>query len=384
MNPHAYITDPDQIRAVESIKRVDERGYLYHMDCGYDYSKVPDGFKAMLSAGCSAFVTKNPEGDVIYCRNYDFSHYLNNEKKNPRTGINVIIEAKNPSARYRSLGVADAYWIDFKNGSLAEGVADDGKTDLSAFVLCPYLCMDGVNEKGLAVCILSLKVESEWREIPYETYRDVLNENSQNYFYEKEGEEPSPYILRARHGSVAVNEKDRRAWVASQRTIETKNEGKQTVFHPILMRAILDNCGSVDEAVALAGKFNVKGAMPGADYHLFVADSTGDSRVIEWVGDEMAVTRIDHVTNHYVAKEDPFYAEERCSRDFLLEAGLYRTRKGGMREDMMMNLMGLVIQDPDNGQGDGKTQYSCVYNLTKGTMRIFSFGDLSKHWDYVI
>ena len=83
---------------------VDEKGYLYHMDVSYDYYHLPEAFQAYLDSGCSTFVTKNLEGDVLFCRNYDYSHYKNNQKSNPRTGLNVIVEADNPNARYRSIG----------------------------------------------------------------------------------------------------------------------------------------------------------------------------------------------------------------------------------------------------------------------------------------
>ncbi|MBP0969713.1 MAG: hypothetical protein J5744_06150 [Oscillospiraceae bacterium] len=382
MNPHAYISDPEQIKTVETIRRVDDDGYLYHMDCTYDYYDIPQQFMALFNPGCSAFITKNLEGDVLYCRNYDYSHYLNNSKKNPRTGINVVLECTNPNAKYRSLCVSDAYWLDYKNGSLSNGAADDGKTDISSFILCPYISMDGMNEKGLAVSILALSVESEWQEIPFDSYREKMDENKNNFFLQEPGEVPSPYTFRAGHGSVAVNEKDGRAWVASQRLIQTRKEGKQTMPHTVLMRNILDKCADTEEAVAFAGMFNIMGTMPGADYHIFVADSSGDARLLEWVGDDMTVTKIDHATNHYVSKPDPFV--DKCGRDECIKAGLFRTAKAGMREDFLMNLLGLVIQDPTNGTDVGKTQYTCIYNLTKGTMKIFSFGDLSRSWEYSI
>ena len=144
----------------------------------------------------------------------------------------------------------------------------------------------------------------------------------------------------------------------------------------------LDSCASVEEAVALFGSVNVKGAMPGEDYHIMVADTTGKSRLIEWVGDEMMVTDINHATNHYVAKEDLFYKNGPCGRDEVLKAGLYRTRKNGMREDFAENLMKLVVQDPTNGADTGKTQYSCIYNLNRRTMKIFAWGDMSRSWEY--
>ncbi|MBQ1878010.1 MAG: hypothetical protein II161_04255 [Erysipelotrichaceae bacterium] len=380
MNPHAFLQNEKQIEAIESIRRVDEKGYLYHMVCNYDYYDLPEAFKAVISAGCSTFVVKNLEGEVLFCRNYDFSHFHNNDRKNPRTGLNMIIEGNNPKARYRSLGVADTYWADFKNGSAVNGLLDDGKSDLSAFVLSPFLTMDGMNEKGLAISILALSVKSDYREIDFNEYEKIMDSNKRNMFLENSGELPDPYWIYASHGSVVVNKADCRAWVASQPLIQTVDPSKPTLLHPVLMRMILDNCGSVEEALAMAEGFNVKGAMPGADYHVMVADASGKSRLIEWIDNKMVTTDINHATNHYVAKEDPFYKVS-CGRDECLKAGVYRGRKG-MREDYAERLLGLVVQDPTNGMDQGKTQYSCIYNLNRRTLKIFSFGDMSKSWSY--
>ena len=382
MNPHVLLTNQKQIEAVESIRRVDEKGYLYHMVCNYDYFDLPEAFKVLIDAGCSTFVSRNLEGDVLFVRNYDYSHYKNNDRRNnPRTGLNMIVEGNSPLAKYRSLGCGDAYWIDYKNGTYANGMADDGITDLSGFVLCPLLCMDGMNEAGLALSILALCVKADWKEIPFDSYPEKLNENKDNLFLKESGEIPDPYWSNVSYGSVAVNEADRKAWIADMPVIETKNPGKPTYLHPIVMRMVLDSCATVEEAVGLFSKVNVKGAMPGADYHIMIADASGKSRLIEWLGDEMTVTDINHVTNHYVAKDDPFFPDG-CGRDEVLKAGLFRTRKNGMREDFAENLIHLVVQDPTNGADRGKTQYTCIYNLTKKTMQVFSFGDMSRFWQY--
>ena len=380
-NPHVLLTDEKQIETIESIRRVDDEGYLYHMNCTFDYYHLPEQFQVMLKAGCSVFIIRTREGDVLFCRNFDFSHYLNFVRKNGRTGLNMIVAGNNPAAKYRTLGTGDCFWIDYKNASYGKGMADDGKTDLSPFLLCPFLTMDGMNEKGLAICILSLLVESEWKEIDYGTYQDKLNENKDNFFYEKSGEVPDPYILRASIGSIAVNHADKKAWIAEQRWIESKIPGRPVILHPVLMRMVLDNCSNVDEALALMSQYNIKGAMPGADYHLMVADASGKSRLVEWTVDEMIIHDTDHATNHWLSKKDGFFPDG-CRRDDMIVAGLNRYRAGGMSEAQVESLMNLVVQDPANNNDDGKTQYSCIYNLTKKTLKIFSFGDMTRSWDF--
>ncbi len=103
--------------------------------------------------------------------------------------------------------------------------------------------------------------------------------------------------------------------------------------------------------------------------------------LVEGLGSEMKVTRIDHATNHYVCKEDHFF-KNGCGRDEILKAGLFRTRGVGMSEEFARDVLKLAVQDPNNKVDKGKTQYTCIYNLNQRTMKIFSFGDLSKSWDY--
>lgn len=382
MNPYAYIKDEKQIETLQSIKRVDEKGYLYHMDCTYDYYNIPDAFKVLLDAGCSTFVTKNLDGDILMCRNYDYSHYPLNDKTKERTGLNVIVENKNPNAKYKSLGVSDSYWIDFKNGTAIEGMLDDGKTDISAFILCPYLCMEGINDAGLAVSIMALPVQTDWEEIDYDTYHEKEKPNIETKKLEKEGEVPDRLKPYVENESVWINEFDHRAWIAHQKTIETKKENQKTYLHPIAMRLMLDNCANVNEAIGFMNNINVKSAMPGADYHILVADKEGNSRLLEWQGDEMKVVDINHATNYFVSRDDHFGLGQ--DRDDVILAAFERTKKGGMREDFAKLTLNMVAQDPTNGNDKGKTQYSCIYNLTKKTLRVFSFGDFSKSWDFTL
>ena len=381
MNPHAYLKDEKQIEAVESIKRVDEKGYLYEMKAEYDWYDLPYAFKQVIDTGCSTFVTKNREGEVLFCRNYDYSHFYLNQRSNPRTGINVIVKGNNPKAKYKSLSVADAFWLDFKNGIYIEGVADDGKSDVSPFILCPMICMDGMNEEGLAISILALGVKADWNETDYEGYEGKLNQNKTNFFLENSGEVPDPYWLSASVGSMAVNHADQKAWIASSEQPQTKEPGKPTLLHPILMRMVLDNCASVKEAIAYMSDFNVKSAIAGSDFHIMLADKSGDHKLVEWPDGHMECVDIDHATNHYVTKEDLFF-KDGCGRDEILKAGLFRTRGVGMSQDYAADVLKLAVQDPQNGIDRGKTQYSAIYNLEKKTMRIYSFGDMSKYWDY--
>lgn len=380
MNTYKLINDEALIQSLKTLKRVDDKGYLYEMDVDYDYYPLVNQLQMILDAGCSTFYTKNTEGDNILCRNYDYSHFKNNDRHNPRTALNVIIKANNPKAKYKSIGVCDAFWLDFKHGTYVEGSLDDGVSDISPLILCPYICMDGINEKGIGVSIMALCVKATWEEIEYASYKDKLEYGKDPLILNIKGEIPSEDYIYASDGFIAVNEVDKKAWVAHMEYWKTNMPDKQAVLPPILMRYILDNCGTIDEAIGLASTFNMMAPSPGSAYHIMIVDSLGNSRLLEWVNDKMNIIDINHATNYYVSKDDGFHGV--CKRDECIKAGLNRTSKGGMREDYAESLLKLVSQDADTHNDRGKTLYSCIYNTNKLKLRVYSFGDYKKYWDY--
>ncbi|MDO5138702.1 MAG: carcinine hydrolase/isopenicillin-N N-acyltransferase family protein [Oscillospiraceae bacterium] len=381
-NPHAALTDPKLIETVESLRRVDEAGYLYYMDCGWDYYNIPKEFAPIFDAGCSTFFAKNMEGEPVMYRNYDYKHYLHGDKTTDPTSCGVVVKCCNPSARFRSIGVADAFWLDRGNQGIGRGVPDDGKTDISAFAMLPYICMDGLNEAGLTISIMALVVDSDWNEIDYEEASKLLETNDKfNFVYENTGEVPPRKAKKAEIGSVAVNHADKKAWKCSKALLEQKVEGKPTTMHTILMRMILDNCANVDEAVALTMKYNMKATMVGSDYHIMIGDANGRSVVIEWVGDETRVLETNRCTNYHLSYEDGYRGTDR--RYECLEAGLDRFYNE-VREDYGITLLALVKQDPTNGYDRSMTLTTSVYNTIKKTLRVFVMGDFSKSYDFTL
>ena len=380
MNPHIYLTDEQQIKSVESLKRVDQKGMLYEMDCTWDYYNLSSEFETLLNPGCSTFFTKNHEGEHIFCRNYDYRHYKDNKRSNPMTALEVICRMNNPKAKYRSIGVADAIWLDFKNGSIYEGVVEDGVTDLSAFALTPYVCMDGMNEMGLAVSVMALVVNPDWNEIDYDTYKEKLDPEKENFELTVAGELPDNENLKAEIGSITYNTIDKKAWVCSKKMIRTNEPGKKSVLHPVLMRMMLDYCANVDEAVGLAHQYNIMNPMPGTDNHILVSDKSGTSKIIEWIDGKLVTMDINHSTNYRLTADDIFHGE--CPRDEMIVAGLKRTETAGMSEEYTTKLMSLIAQYPEEGNDKSKTLHSCLYNLDRLTVKVFSVGDFTKAYEY--
>mgnify|MGYP002862180395 CR=1 FL=1 len=387
MNPHELLTEKAQIETVESLKRLSPDGKLYYMESVWDYNNIPEAFLPIFSAGCSTFLTKNLEGTNLFCRNYDYTHRKYNDLKNPRTGLNVVVRCSNPSAKYKSLGVADATWLDWKNWTLAEGSADDGVTDVSSFAILPYLCMDGVNEKGFAVSIMALTLPGEWEEIEYEGCLKKVPAGKEPVVLEGSGTKPETWMLKASHLNIAVNHEDKKAWICHMPFVRTTMEGKKGyIHHTILMRTMLDNCATVEEAVALADMYNIFTVGPGQDYHIMVADCSGQARLLEWTDNQMKVVDTTHATNYRRTADDLCHGY--CPRDMLIETFFRRCSKDGkftgMREDLILSLMNLIRQDPENGHDRTNTQYSAIYNLDEKSVKVYSYGDFSRSWDFVL
>lgn len=151
------------------IQRLDEKGCLYFMDYTgdfYDPGLIRKIKKAAAAkAGCSCFLTHNEHGHVLTCRNYDLGHRVS-ENDPAFTGLNVILHCQ-PKDKYESIGVCDAVWIDPFNPLFQSCGPDKEGFSTEMFSCLPYVCMDGINEKGL--CANLLKVEIKDGEQPQQT-----------------------------------------------------------------------------------------------------------------------------------------------------------------------------------------------------------------------
>lgn len=232
---------------IKNLQQLDEEGYLYYAEYEgeYDNPLISAPCRLIQNSGCSAFLAKEEDGRIFTGRNYDLSHA--DSEGNP-SGLNVVLRL-NPKGKYRSINVADAAWITYLGLPYYKGTLSDDKVTKLPLAFLPYLCMDGINEKGLSVSILALDV--------------------------KEGE----------------------------RAVSQNVKGKKKILYEELLRILLDECASVDEAVNKAEEYNISNIL-GRDYHLFVSDADGKSVVLEWRYEELQVTYTDAATNFYVGFDD--------------------------------------------------------------------------------
>ena len=184
-------------------------------------------------------------------------------------------------------------------------------------MIAPYCCMDGVNEKGLAAAILEIKSKS-----------------------------------------------------TKQKT------GKKPIISPIAIRAVLDKCSTVDEAIELFKSYDMRDVLL-VNYHYQFADAQGNSAIIEYVDNKMHIIRQNKKDENLM-----------LTNYFLTEGGDNRKGMGEDRyqrigERLEQNGYTLSEEDAMTLLSDCTLYYhhkyfphmvitvwSSVYNLTKGTMKM--------------
>lgn len=372
-------------RALDSITQVDKRGLLYHMDYKADYYKLEKYVDLITKPGCSTFLTRNKEGEVLFARNYDICHWKNNERGEIQdvTGLILVVNCANRKAKYKSLGMVDAFWLDVHKGRFYEGCLSDGKTNTTIMAVAPFAIMDGINECGLAVSIMHLPTENDWQSIEYIDPDSIGEDKTKPVIVLTEaGEEPKRLDSNVKKDSIAINTTDKKAWKVNKNlSVHQTEPGKKTMIHPVLMRRMLDFCKDVDEAVELAKSVNVQSPLPDNDYHIMVSDSDGNSVILEWVNNELVVSPAVNSTNYYLTREDKYgYGHDRYE---LIDEHMEKC-SNVMSEDEAMNLLYLASQNGPEGRFTAFTQWTSLYNLDKGTMKLTVFTDFDNVYEYSI
>lgn len=136
---------------------------------------------------------------------------------------------------------------------------------------------------------------------------------------------------------------------------------KETIGELMVIREMLDHAATVDEAVQIAGAYNID--MSEVPIHYLIADASGEAALVEFYRGEMRVFRNQdlwlHATNFLrAAYEDPAGA---CGRYDLVHDRL--TETGGRLT--VADAMGLLEDVSQAG-----TQWSVVYDMTAGAVHI--------------
>jgi hypothetical protein len=245
-----------------------------------------------------------------------------------------IVKTEANEGRHASISTVDLQFLSIDVDSDVEGLMDK-ITCLAA----PYVPLDGVNDAGVSCGI-------------YMTYQ---------------GEE-----------TVATDQ----------------NTDLPDFTSTTLLRLILDYASSVEEAVEIAQSYDLHDSAK-TSYHYMVADSTGKSAILEWVGDT-DLTDNDGAARRLVVTyndDDAAIGENEGSSDyqwvtnFILQPDYYESDsdKAGLDrydaiyealsatdgvvadEQAAMDILALVGRRSWNADGTGCTVHSVVYDLTEKT-----------------
>lgn len=321
-----YDTRFQTMASIEKVTSCDTGYDLYSMDVSYDYDVddviahgigsdqdfidaalgealplLPVHMKASNYA-CSAFGTIASDGNVLMGRNYDFHR---------NTSAMLVHTA--PKGGYESVAIAAL-------DDLSANEADVSTKSRLACLAAPFCCLDGMNEKGLSIAVLTI------------------------------GQNPT-----------------------------RQSTGKQTITTCLAVRLVLDRAASTADAVALLENYDMF-ASSGRDYHFYIDDAGGDGRIVEYDPDspdrELTAMSVSAATNFYNLDIDRVRAGQDVERYGVGIARYDRIENilsenaGNVTTDVAWEAIRAVAQEPREGDVTSNTQWSVVYDDTALTADI--------------
>ena len=224
---------------------------------------------SLTKYGCSAFITKAPDNKNLVGRNFDLG-----------IGSGALSLYTHPRGGYASVSTVSTEMI---------GVGEESSISITSFVgriamlTSPYMCVDGMNEKGLSVSLLDTD------------------------------------------GTGTLHQ----------------DTGKQDLFISVAVRLLLDKAATVDEAINLLSKYDMHTAHY-CTQHIFIADRNGNYAIVEWMFKEMKIVKYPTVTNFRLCEATDGNYSGRCDRFDFLDNSLKTKPVNNLDESM--NLLKGVIQ----------------------------------------
>lgn len=167
--------------------------------------------------GCSSYCAVDSDGEVYFGRNFDM------DSRN--TGAYMVVHT-DPKGGYESYSTVNLGFLGIRD---PEDPVDD---DTSALLLAPYIPLDGINSRGVAICVLQLNT--------------------------------APISAEG---------------------------GKVSLTPTTIIRNVLDNAADLDEALEIFEEASLY--TEGYAYHFMIADAEGNCAVVEYVDNEMVVTYME-------------------------------------------------------------------------------------------
>lgn len=321
----------NQYKTMKSVVRLDHNIYLldykneYYLDellesgvksigelIGFAAKKMTLGVNLFETGdgdcGCSTFEAHTPEGDHIMGRNFDF-------KEAP-----CFVLWTHPENAYASVSVVDCNFMVYGDKHNRPKAFNSAQA-----LLAPYCCVDGINEKGLAIAVLQIR-------------------------------------------TPATNQ---------------QNPEKKDITTTSMIRAVLDKCATVDEAIDFIKQYNMHDSLFTC-YHYQLVDKE-KSVVVEYVNNELYIidnkselyendgVGLQYVTNFYVKRNHGDEKSEEHGQDrgkYILNT--LRQKNGVMTEMEAMDLLSRVKLSYQHPKYPWKivALWSSVYNTATPTLKI--------------
>ena len=321
-----YYTRFQSMNTVEKLTDYEDGYNLYRMDILYDYDldRIIDygmedtqtTIRALLreslpflpvhielpSFSCSAFTMAESDKDICMGRNYDF-----------KNDTSAMLVHCTPKDGYESIAFAAL-------NNIGADAADESIRSKLAALTGPFICLDGLNEKGVSIAVLTLD---------------------------------------------------------SEPTVQ--DSGKPNISTSLAIRLVLDRAATTEEAVELLKNYDMI-ATAERDYHFYITDASGDGRVVEYDCEskdrELKATPTDAVTNFYILYKDRvepnqkngIYGHGRERYDIIEE--ILDEEKGNYSDETAWRALREASQDPNPEDVTSNTQWSIVYNNTELTAQI--------------
>lgn len=301
------------------------------------------GLDALLEKGCGTIMdavrflqkevkmpalTVNPDHDGFACSTFNAKtpegNYIFGRNFDYKAAPCLVLWS-NPEKGYRSMSVVDTTF--FLHGTKYMPLKNAKKP--LRVMGAPYTSMDGINEKGLACGILEIKSKAT-----------------------------------------------------------KQNTGKKPIITTVALRAVLDKCASVDEAIDLFASYDMHDSLF-INYHYQLADAEGNSAIIEYVDNKMHVIRQKKeeenlvLTNYFLTPGGDNHDGRGYDRYEKIEKTLAET-DGIITEDNAMKLLSEVTLNYQHKTLKHQviTLWSSVYNCNEKTMLMCAGMDYSKKYGF--
>ena len=326
----------NEIKTANSIQKVDNNFYTmkYSGDYGFDdflkvgarndaelvefvSKQILKGFSINVKPpdlSCSTFNAATPDGDHVFGRNFDYE------------SVAMLVYTK-PDNGYKSISMVNLAFID---GYKDAGNILDALWNKILVMSAPYIPLDGINEKGLAVGILQIFDKPTWQDT-----------------------------------------------------------GKVDITSTTAIRMLLDKAATVDEAVTMLKEYDMHSSANSC-YHYQLTDAGGKSVIVEYIDNEMHVLKPDGTyqaaTNFYLTPGKKFNFGDGQDRYQILmnslkeKSGVVTTRVGmsllekARMHDVTLPKTGVICS----------TAWSALYNNSKKCVDLVVGQKYGKVYHYTV